>query len=131
MEGYDKRLCCLGIFALLRKRSLTIRLKGRVLGIMAGDREVLCTKNVLLLPQVVKFPFSPVPYGQPGVIYFSSEIKISSSSCWEDRTKLAADYYSRTKQTIYFSRLRAIISPGHKLLCELPLSTRSPSVLNP
>lgn len=61
MEGYDNRLCCLGICALLRKRSLTIRLKGRVLGIMAGDREVLCTKNVLLLPQEVNFP-SPLSH---------------------------------------------------------------------
>lgn len=38
-----------------------IRLKGRVLGIMAGDREVLCTKNVLLLPQEVNFP-SPLSH---------------------------------------------------------------------
>ena len=95
------------------------------MGIRAGDRKVLCTKNVLPVPQGAsgKLPFSPVPYGQPGVIYFSSEIKISPSSCWEDRTKLPADYYSRTKQSIYLSRFRAIISPGHKLQHELPLST--------
>lgn len=98
------------------------------MGIRAGDREVLCTKNVLRVPRGAsgKLPFSPAPYGQPGVIYFSSEIKISPSSCWEDRTKLPADYYSRTKQSIYLSRFRAIISPGHKPQCELPLSTSSP-----
>lgn len=45
----------------------------------------------------------------------SSEIRIPSSSCREERTKLPKDYYSRTKQTIYFSRFRAIISPGHML----------------
>lgn len=105
-----------------------MRLKGRVLGIRAGDREVLCTKNVLPVPRGAsgKLPFSPAPYGQPGVICFSSEIKIPPSSCWEDRTKLPADYYSRTKQGIYLSRFRAIISPGHKPQCELPLSTSSP-----
>lgn len=32
---------------------------------------------------------------------------------------LPAGYYSRTKQTIYCSRFRAIISPGHLLQCAL------------
>lgn len=114
-------MCCLGIFALLRKRSLTIRLKGRVLGIRASDREVLCTKNVLPVPQGAsgKLPFSP------------GRNKNLLRQLLGDRTKLPADYYSRTTQSIYLSRFRAIISPGHKLQCELPLSTSSLSVLNP
>lgn len=121
-------ICC------FEEKVMICKTWGQSLGNTAGDREALCTKNVLRLPQVAsggKFPFSSDPYGQPGVNYFSSEIKISSSSCWEDRTKLPTDYYSRTKQAIYFSRFRAIISPGHKLQCELALSVRFPSALNP
>ena len=63
-------------------------------------------------------PTWPAP-GHP----FSSEIRMSSSSCWEKRTKLPTDYYSGTKQAIYFSRARAIISPGHMLQSAVALSS--------
>lgn len=64
-------------------------------------------------------PTWPAP-GHP----FSSEIRMSSSSCREKRTKLPTDYYSGTKQTIYFSRVRAIISPRHMLQSAIALSSR-------
>ena len=68
-------------------------------------------------------PTWPAP-GHP----FSSEIRMSSSSCREKRTKLPTDYYSGTKQTIYFSRVRAIISPGHTLQSAVALSSHISSV---
>lgn len=110
----------------LRRRSLTLRLKGRPLAMITGSGEMLCSKG--LYQQwggclCGKFLLLLWPVWSALGHCFSSEIRVSSSSCWKERTKLPADYYSRTKQTIYSSRFRAIISPGHTLQCVLALSS--------
>lgn len=110
----------MGFFFFFKEKIINLKALGRALDTVTGSEETLCSKGLdhhMGGAGQVPLPTHPWPVWSALGHCFSLAIRISPSSLWEERTKLPIDHYSRAKQTVYFSRFRAIISPGHLLRC--------------